>query len=1368
MGGFVPTLNTGRFSIAGLGNLATQPANNATAANLKHESNQSNSTTTRGVVSAAEAAIKNLVGLTLVEGQLQRIIQPTLSTLVHEVTSNENFILPILTSQFNKIIPSYFSHLKPRIVHRPEASDDFSVTTRKFEPYEQRTGISHERPEIVMMMPFLPLFNRDIGHSKPEFLEHIESTGINPYMTTAGWYCDTQLHSRNLRAANLVQDLRKLKKNSSLKKTYNKRKNEFEKNLKALHDATLFLLNLVQRAEILKQKLDLRDDSYVVKPDTIAHRLGLEFPWARSESTTQLLQQYVKKFLPPSYTIPDLLIKLGYPRDNARSLYSSSKLWLQLMLEYKDILQTHSLAFLDIEHHAQKSDKNASTLTRPDGYRFDLVIPDQKGIQSVGALALVKPNEVQHLINDTSVAFNSIYVKGAHFKSEEARIAALANLLSKQFKYSKALDDKVTRRFLSEYYGYTVQGSSQGNLPVFDNVVGQFGHNISDFPRTQTKSFAAVAQQQPAANVAVLTFETKYLDGDTGTLTPGASFYVDPVFDTDGKNLETKSLDPLNVLMKNNLHALGTVVNTMNLLSIIDSDKQSRNKKNISSYIANPADLIDYILSSFLDKNGNTLAVIKNDRLVSVFALAASHVELRSILFQFTVNKMRGFNTATADKMISRLLAILEASTKETKAHTVNTDANDVDDESIKKALKHSTHLLDTVKNLLNQLYLALQDEAVQDDRVRYSGQYNTIILMVAFDMIIAMLGKYANQRIVSRKTGSRSGNRKVTYQVTKANGNHKNSHNDISTRLNRELALTHEITYALFNTLQRLGDTVEGFLNFIKSPTSSAQLRAISKIIDDKTLLQLLMSEQQIMLLGSTVYDLLEKFNQSMTSDPYVDIDRDGDFDSDDEIKLLDDSVISPKLRNAFFGIFNTPMFVGTRAANKRILTVGVPLGFTSRLKQKVNQEKLKKTSFVNKENDIVQVVVYKIDLLNQDVIFKPQRFLFEMSRFPVRNDTYYKKVSDNPSFDEIASAIPTRDWQESYKDGSRSIAYWNSNQANATDTRNALDADDYSFLSKEQKAEIIKNHLISYMSEVYIKLVAGMNVGDYTFDLIDRPKAAEPEFIKLLVDHKVQGLVDFTKFNTQPVPKLTSQSPTLSTLSSISERMPTGGVLFSTTLRQALPSVGSLFKHETQVQPRTSNASGIAAHIDVSQGYQTIENPPNPVPLKTQIKPITNMAAALDNISSRYVPTLVHSLKSLSNFAKIQTTLSDGLAVSRQLLSPKQFDRVFNVIIDPDEFDIDFARSTSTVYGTRALRLMLQRGEIIPSAVSKTGKEIKLNLPLRNQLTRVLSHPAYKGHLDPNINNFHFRERDRNNRDMLFEKYFVTVETIEENDDI
>lgn len=98
------------------------------------------------------------------------------------------------------------------------------------------------------------------------------------------------------------------------------------------------------------------------------------------------------------------------------------------------------------------------------------------------------------------------------------------------------------------------------------------------------------------------------------------------------------------------------------------------------------------------------------------------------------------------------------------------------------------------------------------------------------------------------------------------------------------------------------------------------------------------------------------------------------------------------------------------------------------------------------------------------------------------------------------------------------------------------------------------------------------------------------------------------------------------------------------------------------------------------------------------------------------------------------------------KRLLQPKQFDRVFHLFIDPDDFEIDVKKTTKSPYGTLTLQTLIKRGDIIASQVGE-GYE-------RTIITQDLSYQGLR-----------FRDKDRGEGDMSFERYFVAIEPIEES---
>ncbi|HEY6019794.1 MAG TPA: hypothetical protein VIY48_07785, partial [Candidatus Paceibacterota bacterium] len=669
--------------------------------------------------------------------------------------------------------------------------------------------------------------------------------------------------------------------------------------------------------------------------------------------------------------------------------------------------------------------------------------------------------------------------------------------------YSYGLSSPDVQQTLADNYGYAVTPAD--NPDVFDSIIGKFGNNISDFPAVQTNSLTNIAQRQPAANVAVLTFESKYVDGDTGTLTPGGAFYVDQALKTDGKTFDTSRLEELGDLFERSYKSFSVVNNGMNLLAARVYDPFNRIHNQFSSIMSSPVDFVKEVIKHLLNvQTGNTLPTAANDNLGALYSFAAHNNRVKSALFLYTIARITRLyhptisffnlptttanqtdNTPLADALVTSVIGSLLTTVPQTQASNqfvvskffqINKLLSPLSQDTIRASLKSGTVLTRFVESMMQQVLSAFMtdDRAMIDKHTRFNGYLDTAIMMTVFDAILQMVARYNNQTIVSLHTGQTKFKQGViTFNVARSTSNHKASMNDLVTRLEKEVGLTHKLVYIVLNTLEKLSGALKNHVNYLKSPTALSKLRELSTFVSDPNMLNMLMSEQQIMLLASTVQDLVDRVTQQGL--PYNgDIDKDGDFDVDDEIKVLDDSEVSPKLRNAVYGLFGSQEFAAKAGYNKKILTVGVPLGFTRRLKQRINIRNLKKSSFVDKQGDIVSIVVYKVDLQNSDIIYKPKRFLFEMSRFPVRNDNTFVSLGDHPTTDQIISSVPTRDYGES-NGQNRDPHYWPTTPAGRAG-RIAFD-DTYSFLSLTEKNELIRNHVLSYLYEVYVKMMTGIS---------------------------------------------------------------------------------------------------------------------------------------------------------------------------------------------------------------------------------------------------------------------------------------------------
>lgn len=1349
----IPTLKAQNGVIAKLGNPQTQPTSDSLSSMIANQTSPSPSSI--GNIPVSQAAVPTIT-ISLSNGNLSVSKSLSLSTIANNLSTQSAFLLPPLHSAFNTLSPSYALGLKQVNVAVTPASDDFAVTARKFEPYEQVTGISHERPELIMLMDFLPLYANDVGLSQPHSMQMVEKTGVDPFMTDAGRFFDAQVQIRNLRHSNVINMMKSLRdRYPAVSGAVTERRGNFAQGVESLKDSTDYLLDLIRNLNQLKSQLDLRDDIHTVDPSVVAQSFVSNFSEVKTSVASHPMMNAVKRFLPPTYTVPDALGRLGYNIANVRNTFSSTKIWMQMLFELREMLKTHSLEFIDADPVIQRNDNNAVVITKSTVTRFN--VHNLEDLPALKELVNTQPSKSSSALKSIKQAFNLLY-ENVNFKTEEARLAALTQLISREFRYSFGIAHADVQDSLTNGYGYKVTPNE--NTLVFDSVVGKFGNNISDFPAIDT-SLVSLAQNQPAQNVAVLTFESKYVEGDTGTLTPGSVFYVDQVLQADGTRFDTTRMTDLSDQLDGAQKRFNTVVNGMNLLAQRVVDQNNNVNSSYETTLTDPTSLADDLLRQVLDSGGNTLPSIKDDPLGSIFTLASKDPDVKSILFLMSMCRVsRAYqptasplnvklivdNTPLYDALTEQLLSIISKSVLQTQANNqylkdklVNAETTTVVTEAtLRAALKHGSDVTkfiqSTLSKVLNTFRFNQNLTLFINDRSRYGGHLDTVMMMTVFDLLIGTLTRYGNQRFVASHFGAtKKSLGEFSYTIAKASVNNKNSRSDIINRLSKEAALVQSLVFSVTNTLQKLSASLRNYVNYLNSPPVVAKLNEIFSIVNDIDMFRLLLSEQQIMMLGSTVYDIADRVIDPSVSTSGL---TSGRFDaevSDEEIKVLDESSFTPALKNVLFGLLKDKEFAWKLGNNKKIMSVGIPLGFSQRLKQKLSVGALKKSTFVNKQSDVVKVAVYKVDLENSDIVYKPRRLLFELSRFPVRNEARYLPLSTMPTMADVVAAVPTRDFSQNTATSDH-VTYWpNATGDIPSGFKLAFDDESYSFLLPEEKQQLSQNHVMSYLLELYVQLMTGINLADYHFDMIEPPRASETEFVKLIVEHRMHQLANNIGFASLTSPEL---HPAV------------GGVMFTTTVPKTatVMAQANVPQVVSQVNQLASNVSRVSQFRSVSTS-----SPVNkPIPQQS----VGNVDTNLSVVTARSSTAALHDLRTISNMSGMLTSISDPLSLSKRILQPKQFDRVFNIIIDPDDFEVDYDATVATPFGKQALEQMLMRGDIVTVDENEIAQ-------FRMSGTRVFPQARAPG----NVHQYKHRDRDKNEGDLVFEKYFVVVETFDED---
>lgn len=1330
------------------------------------------SVSTTAAIAALPAKQAVLPITALKTDSMLKVSKPTVSNLSSLISSK--LVLP-LRPGFNVIMPVKALNLDASRVVDPRLNQGFVSTTTKFQPYESLTGVSHERPEVVMLTNFQPLFNRDASHAAPHFINSFEATGQQQFMTDAGKYMDAQFQMRNLRTFNMQQYLGNLKSTYPyLKVTFEQRTSDFVAAVDNLKGEASFLLNLVRVLGEQKRQLDLRHDLYQVKPNEIAEYITNNYAVDRIRNAQRgpdVLSSLVQTGQKARYNCVDCLVDVGFDADSVRNTFSSTKIWAQMMIELKAMLRNHSLKFLDVPLTYYRNDRNATTINQPSVKRFDLA-DNLPQLPSMDELIKLQLGNASKSIGLLQPVFTSIY-QNVFFKNEEARLAALAHLLCREYRYSAGLGLESVQTRLQNFYNYQV--AEVGNQSVFDALLGRFGNNITDLPAATDASLGTLAQFQ-AGQVGVLTFESKYIEGDTGTLSPGGEYYFDRILeDTDGQRFDTSGIDALSKRLQDHVDNFTILSDQMNMLSIpvYTARRAGMIGKIVDQhFLTNAGEIIHEMSDGLINpRTGAAHTYQTNDRLGAVFSQAKKDNRVKTILFLYTLARIsrtytnnvpflssasRGDNTPLVDYLIDQLVNALEGSVPESRSTIQLLSARGLDRglntssmtrDSIKHSLKSGTQTTRLIEHFMSGVIAQFRNrsKALSGTHTRYSGYLDTVVMMLAFDFAIGMVARYSNQQLVGVHRGlTKFAQGQATFAISQTSTNHRSSFEELTQRVAAEENLTRQMVLTVLNTMRNLGGSLKGISNYLNSGEATSKLREIfTSVGNDPVKLRLLLNEQQIMLLASTTDSLVTAASKQsfQQNDSY----KDNGSRENHQVALLDESDIPPEMRQALMGYFGSGDFASVRGNNKRIMTVGVPLGFAERLKQKVNIRKANKNSFHAKQNDIVYVTVYKVDMQNGDIVYKPVRFMFELSRFPTRFTTkHWLPMPAKPTINDIVNAIPTQCFDSNPAAGTSNgiasgIEYASTTIARSSGLRSARSAfgdETYSFLTSRQKAEILHNHVVSQLLEVYVKLMTGVNVAEHTFYMSESPDHVEAAMIQTLTEHSLAHMAE--RINSQKATVTSQKAP------------PVKGVLF-----------GKIAKSLT-----LTNASGIAGTVSSAALFRNVQGTTAPKSLEQQ-QVNTNIGAHLDALGHQHVPMAAEQLRTINSFSNALSTLSSIDALNHKILGPKDFDRVFNIIVDPRDFEIDVNKTMETPHGRQALDLLLQHGDVVPSDPYSAGGSQWFNQQMQSLAAEnSLGRSFPQGRLPGNINNFRYRDRDKNQGDLIADKYFVTIETYDEEE--
>jgi hypothetical protein len=306
------------------------------------------------------------------------------------------------------------------------------------------------------------------------------------------------------------------------------------------------------------------------------------------------------------------------------------------------------------------------------------------------------------------------------------------------------------------------------------------------------------------------------------------------------------------------------------------------------------------------------------------------------------------------------------------------------------------------------------------------------------------------------------------------------------SSAVSYEMTKIFNLTFSILNTIQTLNKNITSTLNELQAFDQTIPNYLLRYLNNDEKKLSILFKEPQLMLLLSTVEDVYQSYTNFSTENA----DKSRLFIKKEET-LPHSTKIVELLRN----YFSDAEFCFNKGYNKQIISVGIPHGLLKNLNEIL---KIKNSKNV-KHDDIFRILVYKMDLLNPFIIYKPKKFIFEASRFV---DRVYSDIANVNKNIAVYNTIPTRNYSL-YTDPN---LIKEGNPYLGTDLSNAF-GNEYDFLSKEEKEQILENHTTSFLLENYLRLFSGLNLNELTFNL------SSPQEISAIYNSLIDINIEKTK---------------------------------------------------------------------------------------------------------------------------------------------------------------------------------------------------------------------------------------------------------------
>lgn len=913
-------------------------------------------------------------------------------------------------------------------------------------PLEELTSVSEIRPEILMLSKFNPLYvnenqKTEQGELFDVFVESLRQIDAK----TSAFLSGLNEETINQKSENLKKEISYVRNNL----------NNLSSIIKFINTAKTTHLDL------FRQNYEFSPTLFVNKNFSSGTRV-----------TKDSLIPFAKK-LDQKLSLEKSL-EIVYDQKNVAKNFSGTKLWMVAINELKELVRSHSLPILNIKL------ENSNTIS-----------PLGQSINFYPSLSSDKRLSITDFISDPNpnpqLKRFEILALQTHGLDDDKLIALSFYLSIKELSHRtcltlKKIDQTPDSRsqLLNSLFGIYPTGQI-----VFDRNQSYSGTKLSDI---------SYFRDVNNSSKTVLTFEKT--DVPYNTLIGEDYFFGNEDSENTLINfLNVNKLDDFKTVLENLDKTFFNFMANIALFPCAENENVGNvlleinpsldlNSFNIDLLSYDPSTFFKKVINQFIDESGNFIAgtkikqknskVFDENDLIAIMARSGADdpvgFKLRDSLYNYIYSISLASDQEvikqSTDSIVSSLISLLK-----TNIPTFVQGGMTPGDIELREC-NLAGNLFQTQTSIYNVVTSSRKSgilKKLSDILAIFKLNNLGFLCPLIFNSLCKLISTVSNVKIVSLEYIHQVTHFKLftcfknPELVTSTNlAKKKNISSIIDQEINRYLSLS----FSVLNSIDVLRSNFQSSINQIKQFDSNILQIFLRYLNNDTKKLNLLLREPQLIIALSYVEDLYKSFQKPPTQNQ---------TSSNLFIKNYEGLSYSTKVVNALNEFFKFSEFRQDEGYNKQIISVGIPQGLLKKLFYK--SRLASKNINASKHNDIFKVLVYKVDLLNDDIVYFPKSFLFEASRFPVRVNSLIKDIQPG-ILDTIYNSFPTRNYSL-FSDPNLVKVGQNEQWG---DESNSF-GDEYVFLSQNQKNEILKNHIQSFLLENYLQIMSGLKVNDSSF---------------------------------------------------------------------------------------------------------------------------------------------------------------------------------------------------------------------------------------------------------------------------------------------